>query len=181
MTVNVNGQAISMEFDTGASISIASRETFEQIREGELHLELEQPTIRLQTYTGESIKVCGSMVVKVTHNGQTQYLPLDARSGPMLLGRNWLEALRLDMRSIFHVGCNLSLVQVLSQHAEVFKEGLGELQGAAAKIHINATLVHDSRNLAKCLLRYGKKSTKSWSDYWPWKSCNLCSFQTGPH
>ena len=37
-----------MEIDTGASVSIASRETFELIREGESHLELEEPTVRLQ-------------------------------------------------------------------------------------------------------------------------------------
>ena len=85
------------------------------------------------------MKVCGSTVVEVTHNGQTQSLPLVITdgSGPALLGWNWLEALRLDWRPIFHIGRNLSLQQVLSQHAKVFKEGLGELQGTTAKIHID--------------------------------------------
>ena len=140
-TVNVNGHPISMEIDTGASVSITSREVFEQIREGESHLELEKPAVHLQTYTGESIKVCGSAAVNVTHNGQTRSLPLVVTdgSGPTLLGRNWLEALQLDWRSIFHVGRNLSLQQVLAQHADVFKEGLGELRGTTAKIHIDSS------------------------------------------
>jgi hypothetical protein len=130
---------ISMEIDTGASVSIASRETFELIREGESHLELEEPTVRLQTYTGESIKVCRSTVVKVMHNGQTQSLPLviTEGSGPTLLGRNWLGALRLDWRTIFNIGRDLSLQQVLSQHTEVFREELGKLQGTTAKIHVD--------------------------------------------
>ena len=138
-TVNVNGRPISMEIDTGASVSIASRETFELIREGESHLELEEPTVRLQTYTGESINVCGSTVVKVMHNGQTQALPLviTEGSGPTLLGRNWLGALRLDWRTIFNIGRDLSLQQVLSQHTEVFREELGKLQGTTAKIHVD--------------------------------------------
>ena len=129
-----------MEIDTGASVSITSREVFEQICEGESHLELEKPAVHLQTYTGESIKVCGSAAVNVTHNGQTRSLPLIVTdgNGPTLLGHNWLEPLRLDWRSIFHVGRNLSLQQVLAQHADVFKEGLGELQGTTAKIHIDS-------------------------------------------
>ena len=138
-TVIVNGQPLSMEVDTGASVSIASQETFESIREGESSLELEAPTVRLKTYTGEPIKVCGTTQVPVVHNGQTVALPLVVTegSGPTLLGRNWLEALRLDWRTIFRVGNNLTLQQVLGEHKEVFNDELGELRGVAAKIHID--------------------------------------------
>ena len=138
-TVAINGQPVAMEIDTGASVSIASRETFDLIREGETTLELKEPTVKLQTYTGEQIKVCGSTIVQVTHNGQTQSLPLviTEGSGPTLLGHDWLEILWLDWRNIFHIGRNLSLQQVLSQNDEVFKEELGELHGMTAKIHID--------------------------------------------
>ena len=73
------------------------------------------------------------------HDGQTQSLPLviTEGSGPTLLGRNWLAALRLDWRTIFSIGRDLSLQQVLSQHAEVFREELGKLQGTTAKIHVD--------------------------------------------
>ena len=59
-------------------------------------LQLEEPSVELQTYTGESIRTCGSTNVQVTHNGQTLSLPLIVTEGkgPTLLGRNWLEALR---------------------------------------------------------------------------------------
>ena len=114
-TITVNGSPLSMEIDTGASVSIAK--TFETIQQGE-------ETLELQTYTGEPIRVCGSTVVQVEHDGQSVPLPLIITEGrgPTLLGRNWLEALRLDSRTIFKIGRNLSLEQVLTQHVNVFRE-----------------------------------------------------------
>ena len=46
-TVTVNGNPLSMEIDTGASVLIASLDTFESIREGEHSLKLEEPTADL--------------------------------------------------------------------------------------------------------------------------------------
>ena len=57
--------------------------------------------------------------------------------GPTLLGRNWLEALRLDWQTIFRLGSSCTLPQVLDKHAQVFNEELGELKGVAAKIHVD--------------------------------------------
>ena len=69
VTVTVNGSPLSMEVDTGASVSITSLETFKSIQEGESRLELKESMVKLQTYTGESIRVCGSTIVSVAHNG----------------------------------------------------------------------------------------------------------------
>ena len=125
-----------MEIDTGASVSIASRETFKTIQQGEETLELQESAAKLQ---GEPIRVCGSTVVQVEHDGQSVPLPLIITEGrgPTLLGRNCLEPLRLNWRTIFKIGRNLSLEQVLTQHVNVFKGELGELRGVKAKIHIN--------------------------------------------
>jgi hypothetical protein len=78
-----------MEINTGASVSIVSQETFQSIREGESTLELEKSTVKLQTYTGEPIRVCGSTAVQVEHNGQAKSLPLVVTEGdgPALLGQ----------------------------------------------------------------------------------------------
>ena len=46
--------------------------------------------------------------------------------------------LQLDWKSIFSVGNILTLQEVLQTHTEVFKEGLGELKGTTAKIHVDA-------------------------------------------
>ena len=69
--VKVNGNSLSMEIDTGASVSIVSQQTFETVREGTTSLVLKESAVKLQTYTGEVIGVCGSTMVPVEHNGQT--------------------------------------------------------------------------------------------------------------
>ena len=79
--VVVNGKLLAMELGTGASASIVSEETFEQIREGQTSLELQKSAVKLQTYTGESIGVVGSTPVQVEHNGQTASLSLIVTQG----------------------------------------------------------------------------------------------------
>ena len=142
-SVTVNGSPISMEIDTGASVSIISLETFESIKQGESMLELEQTPVKLQTYNGGQIDVCGSTQVEVVHKGQTLSLPLIVTQGhgPTLLGRNWMEAFKLDWQTIFRVGNNRTLQQTLLEHSDVFKEELGELRGETAKFHVD----HDAR------------------------------------
>ena len=73
------------------------------------------------------------------HNGHTASLPLivTAGTGPNLLGRDWLTELRLDWKSIFTVGMPSTLQQVLDEHRDVFKEGLGEQREIRAKIYID--------------------------------------------
>ena len=67
-TLKVNGRPPTMEVDMGASVSFISEATFKSIRKGVVTLELKESAARLQTYTGEQIKVCGSTVVLVEHN-----------------------------------------------------------------------------------------------------------------
>ena len=112
--VKVNGNSLSMEIDTGASVSIVSQHTLEIIREGTTSLVLKESAVKLQTYTGEVIGVCGSTMVPVEHNGQTVTLPLivTVGNGPSLLGRDWLSVLRLDWRSILSVCPAHTLQQV---------------------------------------------------------------------
>ena len=96
-----NSNPISMEIDTGVSVSLISLETFESIRHGESILELEQTPVELQTYNEGRINVYGSTQVEVSHMGQTLTLPLVTEgSGPALLGRNWMEAFKLDWQTI---------------------------------------------------------------------------------
>jgi hypothetical protein len=154
----VNGRPISMEIDTGASVSIASRETFELIRERESHLELEEPTVRLQTYTGESIKVCGSTVVKVMHNGQTHSLPLVIKVGKVVDQRcsdaTGSEPFDLtgELFSTLDAICRYSkFCHNMQKSSEKSWENSRERQRKSTSM---ATLIRDSRNLAKCLSRY---------------------------
>lgn len=82
--VLVNGKELTMEVDTGASISLVTKETFDNLWQ---RRKLEKSSIKLQTYTGEYIKVAGSTEVQVEHNGQEACLPLIViqGKGPSLL------------------------------------------------------------------------------------------------
>ena len=88
--IKANGQLLSMEIDTGASVSILGKEIFETFRKGESILELQETPVRLQTYTGEAIPVLGVTRVPVEHNDQLLTLPLIVTSGngTPLLGRD---------------------------------------------------------------------------------------------
>ena len=57
-------------------------------------------------------------------------------SGPSLLGRDWLNKIRLDWISIHYVHSE-PLQAVLDKHSAVFQEGLGTLRGFKAKIHVD--------------------------------------------
>ena len=129
-SIKVNGKPVAMEIDTGASVTVVGEDTFKTIQAGDSSLELRRTTVRLRTYTGETIPVQGSALVpqwpvpnSAPHcdkwGGNTS-------PGPGL-------ALQLDWRTIFSVGTMLSLQQVLDKHSE----GLGELRDVTAKIYID--------------------------------------------
>ena len=60
--------------------------------------------------------------------------------GPALLGRNWLEKIKPNWPVIKQLSShNKRLEDILQEHAQLFEEGLGTLQGATAKIHVDPT------------------------------------------
>ena len=61
-------------------------------------------------------------------------------NGPNLLGRDWLQVIKVDLARVFNVETqprNPSLQKVLDEHKEVFKAGLGTLKGEQAKIYVD--------------------------------------------
>ena len=92
-------------------------------------------SVRLHSYSGESIPVVGTVNVVVKYGNQTATLPLLVvkGAGPSLLGRNWLAVIKLDWHDIFWLQ-NPSLAEVLDKHKAVFEPGLGKVTGYQAKI-----------------------------------------------
>lgn len=65
--VSVEGVPLCMELNTGASVSVVSRQQYKQLFASSSM----QPTeLRLRTYTGEVVKPCGVIHVHVAHNNQ---------------------------------------------------------------------------------------------------------------
>lgn len=67
--------------------------------------ELKPVQIKLETYTGEPIKVIGAAYVDVMYHQQRKKLPLIVveGEGPNLLGRGWLEQITLCWGEIRNV------------------------------------------------------------------------------
>ena len=129
------GQEVQMEVDTGASVSLMPSHQWLSLQLGTT---LEQTQCVLRTYTGEVIPTCGKLkvLVEVKHMNQTKKLPLliVEGSGPALLGRNWLKELQLDWHNIHALQTDQwqsSLQEILLHHGAVFQPGLGTMKAVA--------------------------------------------------
>ena len=101
--LQVNGQPLTMEVDTGAVVSLAPESAIVSLLSS---AELQPTNILLKTYTGEQIPVKGTVLMDVKY-GQQHYKKLKllvvSGSGPCLMGRDWLRVVRLDWRKIGRV------------------------------------------------------------------------------
>ena len=136
-----------MHVDTGATVSLVLKAFY---KERFSHVPLENTDIELKAYAGHKLPVCGQINVSVSYQAQTGVLPLVLvdGDGPPLLGRNWINKIKLDWHEIFAViesesvpGVSIvssvsSVSSVLSRHPAVFKLGLGTIKGHRAAIRI---------------------------------------------
>ena len=140
--LSVAGQPLQMEVDTGASLSVISEELYNYLFSAGQAPQLVESGIVLRTYTGEEVKPKGSCSVNVCYDGVEYSVPLlvVGSKGLALLGRNWLEKIKLNWPIIKQLSShNKRLEEILQKHAQLFEEGLGTLQGTKAKIHVEPT------------------------------------------
>ena len=142
--VDVNGTTLQMEIDTGSALTLISQETFSKLWPQGGAPQLEKTSFRLKTYSGEELKVIGRAAVRVGCGRQVVEdlgLVVVGGKGPSLLGRDWLGKLRLDwgaIRTIQSVDATLSTLEaVLARHANLFRNKLGTIKGATAKLHVS--------------------------------------------
>jgi len=97
-TVEMGGTKVDMEIDTGASCSVISQKVYDS-------LESRPPLLRslrtIKTFTGETVPLVGEADIIVRYRGRQKLLRVVVtKSGPSLLGRNWLEQLKLNWAEI---------------------------------------------------------------------------------
>lgn len=142
--LRVHGENVKFEVDTGCSITLMNESQFSAQWKNAKKPKVGQTSLKLKTYTGEEIKVLGVAEVNVRCQKQQKTLPLYVVSGtgPSLLGRSWLEQLKLNwaeihnMNSFIEGGERLTVEQVLARHEDVFKDELGTLKGVKATINV---------------------------------------------
>ena len=100
---------------------------------------LKPSTVKLKTYTGESIAVKGTINVHVIYLEQESRLNLlvVAGTGPSLMGRDWISRFRLDWETLNTVRASPDsrIQEVLDRHSDIFKEELGHIKGAPVTLH----------------------------------------------
>ena len=134
----VENQKLVMEIDTGAAVSILSSTDYDKHFS---HIAMKTSPIMLQTYTGEQVKVLGEIEVLV--EGQEKKLPLVVVNGqgPSLLGRNWLQMLKLNWGEIKRLDLNQVNVQakvqkIKDKYKHLFQGTLGKLKGVVVDLEL---------------------------------------------
>ena len=121
--ITLDDKPTVMEVNTGASVSLVSEAQFFDLFP---NASLLSSRIQLKTYTSESVAVVGKITLQVKYQSQVKSLLLVVvkGSGPALLGRNWLQEIRLNWHQIVYTvtgSDNKGLQDVLSKYPSVFE------------------------------------------------------------
>ena len=125
--MELNGQQVLMEVDTGAAVSLMSVTTQKRLFP---RAKLMKSTTQLQTYSAEALSVSGTIQVKVRYGSYvgTHTLYVVNGQGPTLLGHEWLMNIRLDWHSLGVATVHSKqppLTSVLDKYGDVFAKELG--------------------------------------------------------
>ena len=124
VSLKLNGLETILVIDTGCPVTIISEELANNLK-----LNLTPVNTKLNSYSEHRIEVLGKCMVKVVSaNNNSKILPLYVVKGSRtpLLGRCWLEKMKIDWNSVIcTVSKEKTLVDILDKYAELFKDELG--------------------------------------------------------
>jgi len=94
--VEINNKCVTMELDTGAAVSIMSEKSYHSFP----GLQLDDPSVKLKPYSGQTIPVVGQENIVVMYGQQEKTLPLLVVQcdDHTLFGRNWLFPIKLNWK-----------------------------------------------------------------------------------
>ena len=101
--MQVAGAELEMVMDTGATVTIVPMDIYQSCLS---HVRLHKSGVKLQSYCGQQLSVRGEAVVPVKYQGQETWETLvvvNVKDKLTVLGRNWLNNIRLDWSSLFMV------------------------------------------------------------------------------
>ena len=135
--VFINGQAVNMQLDCAADVTLVSENVAKNIP----GLYLEPALCKLADYGQHRIPLVGSARVLVEYDGVTseQVLHVVKGGGNTLLGLDWLFDMKLDLLNWDKI-CRVerqatrSIEEIIGQFEEVFQVGLGKVKNAKASL-----------------------------------------------
>ena len=144
LCVAVNGQEVSMELDTGASVSLITDRVWKEMVAP--HPVLRPSVIKLRTYTGETIDCLGEISVSVGYNQQQHNcrMAVVKGEGPCLLGRDCLQHFQVPWRDVLHTmahnpsKASLNLEEVVGKYPSLFHDELGKASQHEAQLNVPA-------------------------------------------
>lgn len=142
VTLSLDGNPVSLELDTGAAVTIVSEGIYKAYLK---HLPMQKSSVKLKDYGGERVPILGEVKVPVVYGNQRHNLPLRVVQGnkPSLLGRDWLEDIKLDWTNIFSVKSTSTtnstdtVNELLRKHEKLFEKSLGTIRDFTAQVRIN--------------------------------------------
>ena len=136
--LEINGMQLPFEVDTGAAVSLISLDTKQKFFKA---VKLKETSVSLRTYTSETMQVVGTIQVQVKYGnyaGEHELFVIKG-VGSSLMGRDWLQHIRLNWKSLGIgkiQGGNLSLKQILAENQGLFEEGQGTIKDFKAKLSV---------------------------------------------
>ena len=137
--VELNQVLTEMEVDTGSSLSLINKSTYDSIASKNHIQPLQKSKVKLKTYTGELVGILGTAKVEVTHGEVKHNLVIHVvdGKGPNLMGRDWLSSLKLTVNSIHNLSTTSAVQEVVDKHVTVFSDKLGTLKGTEVRLHMD--------------------------------------------
>ena len=139
----LNGHPVNMQLDTGATVTLLGETTWEDIDCPSL-----QPSeIKLQNYSQQEIPLMGQCLLQVQCQGRSAKLCAVVSKGNRqnLLGRTWIDALKLDLNEIYHMNqvqsSQNAIDCLLRCYSSIFEDGLGHCH----KLKVHLTLKADAQ------------------------------------
>ena len=99
--IHLNGMRKRIEVDTGAAVSVIDETTYRELKQSQ-EITLHLSSAKLRTYSGHFIPVQGRIDVQVSYKGQQEHLSalVVQGEGPCLMGRDWLNKIKIDWHEI---------------------------------------------------------------------------------
>jgi hypothetical protein len=132
--MNVENKVTEMEIDTGASVSTISEKVYQKCYE---NVPLCKTECVLRAYSGETIPVLGEINVNVKHNEKmykNMRLIVVKGNKPSLLGRDWLQEVKLNWENVFQLAGENKVNRLLNKYETVFTPSTDGIKNLRAHV-----------------------------------------------